>query len=60
MDKIVNSLKAIGTWFMGRADVLERVDDKIKEAINVQAKRAFLIGVAVGALVAVSTLKALG
>jgi len=60
MDKIVNGLKAIGAWFLGQADVLERVDDQIKEAINVQTKRAFLIGVAVGLLVAVGALKALG
>lgn len=60
MDKIVNGLKAIGAWFLGKADVLERVDDQIKEAINVQTKRAFLIGVAVGLLVAAGALKALG
>ncbi len=60
MDKIVNGLKAIGVWFLGQADVLERVDDQIKEAINVQTKRAFLIGVAVGLLVAAGALKALG
>ncbi|WP_425058353.1 hypothetical protein SCACP_30000 [Sporomusa carbonis] len=60
MGKIVNGLKAIGAWFLGQADVLERVDDQIKEAINVQTKRAFLIGVAVGLLVAAGALKALG
>lgn len=60
MDKFINGLKAIGAWFLGQADELERVDDKIKEAINAQTKRAFFIGVVVGLLVAASALKALG
>lgn len=60
MDKIINGLKVIGVWILGQADGLERVDDKIKEAINVQTKRVFLIGVVVGLLVAASALKALG
>lgn len=60
MDKFINGLKAIGAWFLGQADELERVDDKIKEAINAQTKRTFFIGVVVGLLVAASALKALG
>ena len=60
MDKIVNGLKTVGDWFLGKADVLERVDDKIREAINIQTKRAFLIGITVGVLAAASILKVLG
>lgn len=49
MEWLVNGFKKLGTWFLGKADQLDKLDDKVKEAVTFQVRRAFVIGAAVGA-----------
>ncbi len=57
---MVNFLKKVANWFLGKAEEVEKLDDAIKVAVNQQTKRAFYIGAAVGVVVAVAAVKVLG
>lgn len=48
---MVNFLKKVANWSLGKAEEVEKLDDAIKVAVNQQTKRAFYIGAAVGVTV---------
>lgn len=56
---MINTLKNIGSWFLGSADKLDKLDDNIKAQINAQTRRAFYIGAACGLAVAVAVMRVL-
>jgi hypothetical protein len=47
---MIKMLRNIAAWFLGEADKLEKLDAKIREAINKQVLRAFYYGAGIGAV----------
>lgn len=47
---MVNLLKHIGQWFIGKSEAVEKLDEEIKKAINVQTERAFGLGFGLGVI----------
>jgi hypothetical protein len=54
---MINFIKSIGTWLLGRADKLEALDQEVRSQINAQTRRAFVYGCCVGILFATVLLK---
>ncbi len=57
---MVNFLKKVANWFLGKAEEVEKLDDAIKVAVNQQTKRAFYIGAAVGVTVTTAVVRIIG
>lgn len=57
---MINLLKRVGNWFIGKAEELDKLDGEIKAIINVQTKRAFGLGVIVGILLTAVLIKLVG
>lgn len=43
-------LKRVGNWFIGKSEEIEKLDEEIKTVVTQQTKRAFGIGVGLGAI----------
>lgn len=50
---MVDTLKKIGNWFIGKSEEVEKLDEEIKVVVNQQTKRAFLLGFGVGIVVSI-------
>ena len=57
---MINFLKSIGNWFLGKAEELDELDDEIKAVINVQTKWAFGFGVVVGIMLTLGVIRMVG
>ncbi|SEP04252.1 hypothetical protein [Propionispora vibrioides] len=57
---MVNFLKKVANWFLGKAEEVEKLDDAIKVAVNQQTKRAFYIGATVGVTVTTVIVRIIG
>ncbi|CUH97832.1 hypothetical protein P22_3978 [Propionispora sp. 2/2-37] len=53
-------LKRIGNWFLGKADMMEQLDENVKAAVNLQTKRALGIGFGLGVIVTVVVVRVVG
>lgn len=53
-------LKRIGNWFIGKADMVEQLDENVKAAVNLQTKRALGLGFVLGVVVAVAVVRVIG
>lgn len=60
MEWLINKLKSAGSWFTSAADELDKLDDRLQEAINKRTRRAFLIGLGAGVVVTVLLFRSLG
>jgi hypothetical protein len=56
---MINFIKSIGTWLLGRADKLEALDQEVRSQINAQTRRAFIYGAACGVLAMIALFKML-
>lgn len=54
---MVNFLKDVGNWFIGKSEKIEKLDAEVKAAINNQTKRAFGLGAALGVVLTVAIIK---
>lgn len=57
---MVNLLKKVANWFLGRAEEVGKLDDAIKVAVNQQTKRVFYVGAAVGAAATAAVIRIIG
>lgn len=53
---MVEFLKSIGNWFIGRGEKWEHLEQDVKDHINAQTRKAFYIGVACGVIVTLSVI----
>lgn len=54
---MVNFLKHIGQWFLGKSEAIEKLDAEVKAVVNTQTKRAFAFGAALGVVVTIVIIK---
>ena len=54
---MVNFLKGVGNWFIGKSEEIEKLDAEVKAVVNKKTKRAFACGAVFGVVVTIAVIK---